>query len=94
MFAILLSKQLWTKYLIVLDSILMMETAELKGAEISIIEPLDHQVVQRRSVSNGEVLICDEMDDVPSCRAERVDATAYFANVDRSRLRSCDLSNF
>ncbi len=66
MFISLLPMQLWMKHLILLVSMFTVVANELKGAELSIIEPLDYQVVQRRSISKGEVLIRGVLGDANS----------------------------
>lgn len=66
MFSILFLKKSWTKYLILLVSMLLIDSAELRGAGLSIIEPLDYQVFQRRSQAKGDVRIRGMMDEALS----------------------------
>ena len=56
-------KQSWTKYLILLFLMLLTEASELRGKGLSIIEPLDYQVFQRRSQAKGDVRIRGTMDE-------------------------------
>ena len=58
-------KQSWPKYLILLVSMHLMDAAELRGEGLSITEPLDYQVFQRRSQAKGEVRIRGLMDEAP-----------------------------
>lgn len=66
MFSSSFLKQSWTKYLILLVPMLLIDSAELRGAGLSITEPLDYQVFQRRSQAKGEVRIRGMMEDAPS----------------------------
>ncbi len=56
-------KHSWTKHLILLFSMLLMDSAELRGSGLSIIEPLDYQVFQRQSQAKGDVRIRGMMDE-------------------------------
>ena len=66
MFSRLFLKQSGTKYLILLVSMFWVDTTELRGAGLSITEPLDYQVFQRRSQAKGDVRIRGMMDEASS----------------------------